>query len=80
MPTTPNDELAARFAHHPPANEETVELHEWVRNACAKFAVALNNKLPESREKSLALTALQETMMWSNAAIAIHSGAEDESE
>jgi hypothetical protein len=30
------------------------------------------DRLPESREKSLALTTLQESMMWANAAVALH--------
>lgn len=75
---TSNEELANRFAYHQPPDDDVAELHAWVRDACGKFAKALNNKLPESREKSLALTNLQETMMWSNAAIAIHEAQADE--
>lgn len=36
-----------------------------------RFADVLNN-LPESREKSLAMTSLQHTVLWADAAIAIH--------
>lgn len=66
-------ELANRFAYHPPKDEGVKELHEDIREVCVSLALALNEYLPESGEKSLALTALQEVMMWSNAAIAIHS-------
>lgn len=75
---TSNEEVQNRFAYHPPQDDETVAQHEWVREACGKFAVALNNRLPESREKSLALTELQNVMMWSNAAIAIEGSKGDE--
>lgn len=67
------DELLNRFAYHPPKDEAAKMAHEIVRATVGTLAVSLNDLLPESREKSLALTALQEVMMWSNAAIAIHS-------
>lgn len=69
-------ELEDRFRYHPPANGEVVESHQWVRANCLTLASTLNDVLPESREKSLALTAVQEAMMWANAAIAIHGNKE----
>lgn len=66
-------ELANRFAYHPPKDDGVKEVHEDIREVCVAVALALNEYLPESREKSLALTAAQETMMWANASIAIHS-------
>lgn len=68
------DELAGRFAYHPPADQATVRAHETVRELCGHFAAILDRICPASREKSLALTAVQEAMMWANAAIAIHGG------
>jgi hypothetical protein len=41
-----------------------------VRSACLDFAVLLDGKLEDCREKSLAITALEEVMMWTNAGIA----------
>jgi hypothetical protein len=41
-----------------------------VRQACRRLADELNAKLPEGREKSLAITHLEEVMFWGNAAIA----------
>ena len=43
----------------------------WVKFGarCKVFAGVLND-LPEGREKSLAFTALEEVMMWGNAALA----------
>lgn len=67
-------ELANRFAYHPPQDQLTIDAHESVRHHTGTLAQTLNALLPDSREKSLALTALQETMMWANAAIAVHGG------
>lgn len=53
-----------------PATLETGSLHERVREVTKECALTLIELCPESRELSLALTALEETMMWANAAIA----------
>ncbi len=66
-----DDELAARFSFHP-ATETTAPLHEAVRATCLFAAKNIRERTPPSREQSLAFTALQEAMMWANAAIAIH--------
>lgn len=63
-------ELEHRFAHHPPASPERVKAHEDWRQVVTTSARMANTMLPEGREKSLALTHLQEAMMWGNAAIA----------
>jgi hypothetical protein len=65
-------ELANRFAYHKPTSDVVREQHELIRAICSEVAAGLNDMLPESREKSLALTSIQETMMWANAAVAIH--------
>lgn len=66
---TTNEDLENRFGFHK-ATEETAPMHQWTRELFLEVATALNAKLPEGREKSLAFTALQEAAMWSNAAIA----------
>lgn len=66
------NEIHDRFRHHPPKTQARIDNHEGVRERAAALAVWLNEALPESREKSLALTALQEAAMWANAAVAIH--------
>lgn len=65
-------DLANRFAYHAPRDEETKRAHEWVRGACLDLAEAINEHtaIPDGREKSLAVTHLEEVMMWANAAIA----------
>lgn len=63
-------QIDKRFSHHPPTRENVVELHEATRGLVKRCGSALNILLPESREKSLAFTALEEALMWANAAIA----------
>lgn len=62
-------DIENRFAFHP-ADEEKGKRHEFVRDQCLILAQDLNDELPEGREKSLAITKLEEVMFWANAAIA----------
>lgn len=68
---TPED-LDNRFSYHAP-NDLTKQLHEIIRNDAKMVANSWNGKLPESREKSLAITHLEEAMFWANAALARNS-------
>lgn len=63
-------ELLHRFHYHPPLQETTKDLHQDIRSRCWGLASYLNDRLPDGREKSLAITHLEEVMFWSNAAIA----------
>lgn len=63
-------ELAHRFAYHPPATDATVNAHETVRREAGDLAALANELVPDGQEKALAMTKLEEFMMWSNAAIA----------
>lgn len=62
-------DIENRFTYHAPTPEK-VKLHEDIRNTAKQWAVALNYSLPDGREKSLAITHLEEVVMWANAAIA----------
>ena len=67
------DAVMDRFAFHP-ATEKTGPLHDEVRLLHSKLARKIQSGLvPAGRHQSLALTALQESMMWCNAAIACDS-------
>lgn len=57
------------FSHHPPTPEK-IAAHEMLRSAAKDFAYIIDY-LPAGREKSLAMTKLQETLMWANAAVAM---------
>lgn len=64
-----SEEIDRRFGYHR-ATDETIEKHRHIRAMFIEVANSLNANLPEGREKSLALTALQEAAMWSNASVA----------
>jgi hypothetical protein len=58
-----------RFDYHAP-NAEKRTAHESVRAACKELAHKFDRDLPPGREKSLAITQLEQAMFWANAAIA----------
>ncbi len=64
------DDIAHRFAFHAATTEEKRDAHTSVRQQCRQLADFLNEKLPDGREKSLAITKLEEVMFWGNAALA----------
>lgn len=63
------DDLDNRFTHHPPKGDQA-ERYESIRAYAKFFAGVINELCPDSREKSLAVTALEEATMWANASIA----------
>ncbi len=68
-----NQQIEDRFGFHKATiegAEATKPKHEQLRIDFKSFANMLNNELPDGREKSLALTALEEASMWSHKAIA----------
>jgi hypothetical protein len=64
------EDIEHRFAFHAATTEEKRDEHTSVRQSCRQLADFLNEKLPEGREKALAVTHLEEVMFWGNAAIA----------
>lgn len=61
--------LRNSFTYHPPKegqNDKYVEL----RDHAHRLALDINDLVPESREKSLAITKLEECIMWANKGIA----------
>lgn len=64
------EDLENRFAFHPANTEEKKNLHGSIRVHCLVLAKYINERVPEGREKSLAITHLEEAMMWANAGIA----------
>lgn len=62
-------ELVARFTHHAP-KEGQPERYTELRDTVGRLATLIVELTPASREQSLALTKLEEAVMWANAAIA----------
>lgn len=57
------------FKYHAP-NGETAERYIRMRQTAKGLARLIVELCPESRERSTALTKLEESVMWANAAIA----------
>lgn len=57
------------FTYHPPKPDQ-VERYNTIRQKGKEFAIFLQSTCPNSRELSLAITNLEESIMWANAAIA----------
>lgn len=76
MSITPEHDKA--LSYHP-LTLRRGEIHETLRDAAKQLADAYDRHCPPSRESSLAFTAVQESLMWANAAVAIHdpTAAED---
>jgi len=66
-----DSELEQIFTYHAPKGNQA-EQYVMIRNAAHEFARAVNVLCPESREKALAMTSIQQAAMWANAAKAIH--------
>ena len=67
-PETQKD-LDQRFTYHPPTNEKQ-EFYAQVRSKAKELAELIAAELPDRRERSLALTKLEEAVMWANACMA----------
>jgi hypothetical protein len=67
---TPDEQVIDRFQFHPALTEAKKSEHAAIRTLHGTMATALLEFLPDCRERSLALTSLQESLMWSTACAA----------
>lgn len=63
------DEVQTRFTHHAPKAGQP-ERYSYLRMTARHLAMDIMENVPPSRERSLALTNLEEALMWANAGIA----------
>ena len=61
-------DLDNRFKWHD-VDEIQMTRMDGLRSACLTLATAINTMFPDGREKSLAITKLEEVMFWANASI-----------
>ncbi len=59
------------FTYHAPKEGQPVKYIK-LREKAKEFGLLIEELCPESREKSLAITNLQNTIMWANASIALN--------
>lgn len=64
-----NETINNNFKYHPPTDEQA-DHYEQIRSTAKVLAMYINELCPESREKSLAFTNLEQSVMWANASIA----------
>ena len=62
-------ELQKRFTYHAPKPGQQ-ERYETIREIARGFAGFIGEHCPDSRERAMALTKLEECVMWANASIA----------
>jgi hypothetical protein len=68
----PIDEIKLRFTHHPPKKGQA-EKYTEIREKALALALDIERLCPSSRESALAITHLEETVFFANAAIARRS-------
>jgi hypothetical protein len=61
-------EIVGRFTYHPPIGSQPDRYVE-IRERAMAFALLICQECPDSREKSLAITKIEEAVMWANSAI-----------
>jgi hypothetical protein len=62
-------QLSINFTYHAPKGDQQDRYLE-IRRRAHELARLISDSCPKSRERSLALTKLEESVMWANASIA----------
>lgn len=65
-------QIERNFQYHKP-NPNTSEKYDKINHQAKGLAYAVLDLCPDSRERSLAITKIEEAKMWANAAIARNS-------
>ncbi len=62
-------DMTKRFTHHPPKGDQ-LERYPILRGQTQSLAELFLMNVPPGRERALAITKLEEAVMWANAGIA----------
>lgn len=62
-------EIVNRFTYHTPVGDQA-DKYRMIRQNGKSLAELINGACPDNREKSIAITKLEEVVMWANASIA----------
>ena len=64
-----NPQVENNFKYHAPKEGQPAK-YEAIRNKAKELAVLIDEEVPNSREKALAMTNLEQAVMWANAGVA----------
>lgn len=64
------DRIESDFTYHPPRDDNQRAMYIAIRNEAKALAYLIDSAMPDGREKSLAVTKLEEVVFWTNAGIA----------
>jgi hypothetical protein len=64
-----NPQIENNFRYHAP-KEGQLEKYQAIREIAKELAYLIDELCPNSREKSMAFTNLEQSVMWANASIA----------
>jgi len=64
-----NSQIENNFTYHPPKGDQP-QRYNQIRMQAKGLAELIDKFCPNSRERSIAFTKLEECVMWANAAIA----------
>lgn len=67
--------IEASLTNRPPVGDAVVEVFELLRGSAKELAALVVKFVPASREQSLALTHLEETVMWAVKGVALNQRA-----
>lgn len=69
--------IVRRFQHHEAKTHERLTKHAHIRQLSAHVAGYIYELCPDNRERAVALTKLEEVMMWANKSLAMEPEPDD---
>lgn len=69
-----HERIERDFTYHSPLSG-SIDAFKLIRSTAKSLALLIDIEVPDSREKSMALTHLEEAVMWANAGIVRNQNA-----